>query len=49
MEKLPEVLAYYLDNLTNWNEAMVHSYELGKKYTTAILIDKWKEVIEFVR
>lgn len=48
MSKLPESLAYYLENLTNWNEAMVHSYELGKKYTTGVLIEKWKEVIEFV-
>ncbi len=42
------MIAYYLDNLANWNEAMVYSYELSKKYTTAVLIDKWKEVIDFV-
>ncbi len=48
MVELPDVLAYYLESLTNWNEAMVYSYELGKKYTTGILIEKWKEVIDFV-
>ncbi len=48
MDKLAEAIAFYLDSLTNWNEAMVYSYELGKKYTTVELVDKWKEVIEFV-
>ena len=48
LEMLPEKMAFYLDNLTNWNEAMVGSYELGKKYTTGVLIEKWKEVIDFV-
>ena len=46
--KISEVLEFYLENLTNWNEAVVYSYELGKKYTTRNLIEKWKEVIEFV-
>ena len=49
INEVPEVLDFYLDNLTNWNEAMVSSYELGKRYTTQVLIDKWKEVIEIVR
>lgn len=49
LDKIPETLDFYLDNLTNWNEAMVYSYEIGKKYTTQVLIDKWKEVIEIVR
>ena len=48
MKQLPEVLAYYLDNLTNWNEAVVYSYEHGKNYTTSVLLEKWKEVIDFV-
>ena len=48
LDKIPETIAFYLDNLTNWNEAMVSSYELGKKYTTRVLIEKWKEVIDFV-
>ena len=41
-------IAYYLDDFANWNEAMVYAYELSKKYTTTVLIDKWKEVINFV-
>ena len=41
-------IAYYLDDLKNWNEAMVYAYELSKKYTTVVLTDKWKEVIDFV-
>ncbi len=45
---LAGAIAYYLDNFANWNEAMVYSYELSKKYTTSVLIDKWKEVIDFV-
>ena len=45
---IAEALIFYLDSLTNWNEAMVCSYELGKKYTTRVLIEKWKEVIDFV-
>ncbi len=45
---LSQVLHYYLDSLTNWNEAMICSYEMGKKYTTEVLVEKWKEVIEIV-
>jgi len=45
---IAEALIFYLDSMTNWNEAMVNSYELGKKYTTRVLIEKWKEVIDFV-
>ena len=48
MEQLSEAISFYLDSLTNWNEAMVYSYELGKKYTTGVLIEEWKEVIDFV-
>ena len=46
--QIVDALTFYLDSITNWNEAMVYSYELGKKYTTIVLRDKWKEVIEFV-
>ncbi|MBQ8278869.1 MAG: accessory Sec system protein Asp1 [Roseburia sp.] len=49
LTKIPEAVDFYLNSLNNWNEAMVYSYELGKKYTTEVLIDKWKEVIDFVR
>ncbi len=49
MSELSEAMEYYLESLNNWNEAMVCSYELGERYTTEVLIDKWKEVIDFVR
>ncbi len=45
IEDLKDILAYYLDGLLNWNEAVVYSYELGKNYTTEKLLKKWKEVI----
>lgn len=45
---IPDLLEFYLDSLTNWNEAMVYSYEVGKKYTTEVLLSEWKEVIEVV-
>ena len=32
----------------NWNDAKVYSYEIGKRFTTKVLLDKWKEVIETV-
>lgn len=48
MERLEEVLDYYLGSLNNWNEAMVYSYELGQQYTTKVLLEEWKEVIDFV-
>lgn len=47
-EDVKDILAYYLDSLANWNEAVVHSYELGKKYTTGRLLEKWREVIRFI-
>ena len=48
MSEMIEHLSFYLESLTNWNEAVVYSYEIGKKYTTQVLIEKWKEVIDFV-
>ena len=47
--KVNDAISFYLDGLSNWNEAMICSYEIGKKYTTSVLIEKWKEVIEIVR
>lgn len=47
-EKLQEYLAYYLDSLTNWNKALVYSYEIGQEYNTKRLIQKWKEVMKHV-
>ncbi len=49
MSALPETMAFYLESLTNWNEAMLSAYEHGKNYKTDVLIEKWKEVIDFVR
>ena len=46
--KLKDDLAFYLESLSNWNQAMVASYELGKKHTAKSLISQWKEVIEEV-
>lgn len=49
MSYLIEAIDYYLGSLNNWNEAMVYSYDLGQKFTTKVLIENWKEVIERVR
>lgn len=48
MKDIPDALSFYLESLNNWNEAMVYSYEVGKKYTTGVLVDKWREVIESI-
>ena len=45
ISRLGEDLAYYLESLSNWNQAAIRSYELGKTHTTQNLIDLWKEVI----
>lgn len=45
LSRLTEDLRYYLENLSNWNEAMIQSYELGKGHTAQSLIEQWKEVI----
>lgn len=45
ISQLGEVLKHYLESLSNWNEAAVQSYKLGKTHTTQYLIDQWKEVI----
>lgn len=48
MGKLPAALRFYLDNLVNWNDAKVCSYVLGKRYTTDVLMEKWREVIKAI-
>lgn len=45
ISKLPQALDYYLDGLANWNKAVVASYELSKKFSTKVLVDKWNEVL----
>ena len=44
--QLPKALAYYLESLKNWNDAMVASYRIGKRYTTDVLLKQWGEVID---
>lgn len=46
--QLSQALNYYLDGLVHWNEAVVASYEMSKKFSTRVLIDKWKEVLEHI-
>lgn len=48
LEELPEALDFYLKGLENWNKATVSCYELGQKFTTDVLIERWKEVLGFV-
>ena len=45
LSRLVEDIKYYLESLSNWNEAVIQSYELGKTYATQYLIEQWKEVI----
>ena len=47
-DEITKALRFYLDSLANWNEAMICSYEMGKRFSTGILLDKWKEVIKGV-
>lgn len=48
LSRLEEYLSYYLESLANWNEAMIHSYELGKTHTAQYLVEQWKEVIDSI-
>lgn len=45
ISRLGEDLRYYLENLSNWNTAMIQSFELGKTHTTQYLVEQWEEVI----
>ncbi len=45
LSELGDDIGYYLESLSNWNEAMIRSYELGKTHTAQYLIERWKEVI----
>ena len=45
-EQLPAALDYFLGSLYNWNQAKVYSYEIGQKYTTKKLLEKWKDVMQ---
>lgn len=46
MGQLHHAMGYYLDSLTHWNNAMIHSYEIGKEYSTSKQVEKWKGVID---
>ena len=48
LNDIPMYLSYYLNSLTNWNKAMISSYEIGKVYNSKRLIQKWKEVTNHV-
>lgn len=41
--ELLEVMHYYLDELSHWNEALVYSVAQLKKYTDGAIVHKWKE------
>lgn len=45
LSDLEEDIRFYLESLSNWNDAMISAYELGKTYSTQQLIDQWREVI----
>lgn len=46
ISRLGVYLGYYLESLANWNEATIHSYELGKTHTAQYLVEQWKGVID---
>lgn len=46
-EQMEEALDFYLKSLRNWNRAHIASYELGKQFSTNVLLQKWKEVISY--
>lgn len=41
-----EALRYYLDELANWNRAMVCAYEIGKQFDTKTQVENWKGVLD---
>ena len=45
LSDLEEDIRFYLESLSNWNDAMIRSYELGKTYSTQQLIEQWREVL----
>lgn len=48
IKRLDKDVSYYLENLANWNVAMVNSYKLGKEFSKDVLVEKWKGVIRRV-
>ena len=49
INELEMTLEYYLDTLKHWNEAMIESYEIGKKFSSSNLVKLWEGVIAYVR
>ncbi len=47
-EQIEEPLHYYLDSLANWNDAMICSYDMGKKFSTEALLARWRGVIDSI-
>lgn len=43
---LAKGLAYYLDSLQNWNQALVYDAQLLNKYSEEKLIDKWNHILD---
>lgn len=41
-------LHYYLESFENWNAALVQCYEIGRKYTTDVLLNAWRKVLGIV-
>ena len=48
LSALPDALDYYLRDIEHWNQAQIASYDLGGQFTTAQLVQSWKEVIRSV-
>lgn len=44
-ENICEAFDYYLNSLANWNESMISSYEMGRRYASDALLMKWKGVV----
>lgn len=46
ISEVTQALDHYLEGVSNWNEAVVNAYEIGKRYTTERLLEQWREVIK---
>ncbi len=44
--EIRNALHFYLDEMEHWNQALISNYEISKKFTTKVLIDSWREVLE---
>lgn len=48
LEGLYDALNYYLDELRNWNEARIYSYEFVREHTADKLLHAWKGVVDAI-